>query len=483
MAAEDQDDWLPEDEDSSNIRSLPAAFNHTDLGNAERLVAHYRDRVHYSGQRKKWLLWDGTRWRWDETFAIERMAKRAVRKIRQEAASLEGKEATRVFQFALQSESAKAIKAMLSLAQSEDGVPIMVSDLDADPYLLNAPNGTIDLRTGEIRDHRRTDLITRTTGVKYDANAQSKVWDRVLLEACGGDSELALYLQHVIGYSLIGLPLERALFFLYGPPGTAKSTLIDAFHAALGDYAQAADFDTWLLKPQVGGNRGDLVRLAGARLVTSSETKPGVKWDEKLLKGITGGDTLTACAKYENEVSFKPACTLLFAANDAPAAREDDDGFWARMRRIPITHQIPPERQDKSLKRQLREPEHQQAVLAWAVKGCAMYTALNGFPRCAAVEESTTEYRAELDHFSMFLSDRTETGEGYFVSRRDLRRSYVVWAEEVGRKVLLDDKAIVRKLRAKRFAELPPRNGYAMWGGLQLKALGSSSTPDESRWG
>lgn len=483
MAAE-EDEWTPDEETGSGTRVaiFPNAFNCTDLGNAERLVARYRDRVRHCPQRKKWLLWDGTRWRWDETSAVERMAKRTARSILSDEASEapdDRRKALAAWSFA--SESANRIKSMTTLAQSEQGVPVLLDELDSDPYLLNASNGTIELRTGALRDHRRSDLITRTTGVKYDFGARSELWERVLSEACGGDAELAAYLQHVIGYSLIGIPLERAFFFIYGPPGTSKSTLIDAVHAALGGYVEEADFDTWLQKTQVGGNRGDLVRLAGARLVTSREAKPGAKWDETLIKRITGGDPLTVAAKYENEVSFRPAFALLFAANDAPAAREDDDGFWARMRRIPITHQIPVERQDKMLKQKFHEPEHAQAILAWAVKGCASYLA-NGFPRCSAVESSTTEYRAELDHFSTFLAERCEFEHEAIVTRRDLRRAYERWAEEVGRKSLLDARAIARKLKARGCTEASPHHGYERWQGVQLRELGSASSPEESRW-
>lgn len=479
MAAND-DDWVPEEE--TQVQLLPGRFNCTDLGNAERLVATYRDEIRYCPQRKMWLTWEGTRWRWDEIGVIERMAKSAVRAILREAANCEDDNRRKALtSWSFGSESSKRIKAMVNLAQTESGVPVLLDELDRDPYLLNTPNGTIDLRTAKIREHRKSDLITRTTGVAYDPNASSKLWDKVLKDACGNDVELAQYLQHVAGFSLIGVPLERALFFLYGPPGTSKSTLIDALHAAMGGYVEEADFDTWLLKPQIGGNRGDLVCLAGARLVTSREAKPGAKWDESLLKRITGGDPIKAAAKYEKDVEFRPSFTLLFAANDAPAAREDDDAFWVRMKRVPLTHQIPIGDQDKQLKHKLMEPENAQAILAWAVLGCASYLD-RGFPVCTAVEASTSEYRAELDHFSGFLADRTEQGDGYFVSRKDLRKAYQVWAEEVGRKVLLDAKAIKKKLEALKYTELPPRNGYPMWGGLQLKQLGSASEPDEDRW-
>jgi putative DNA primase/helicase len=372
---------------------------------------------------------------------------------------------------------------MVSLAQTEAGIPVLLDELDADPFILNAKNGTIDLKTGELREHRKSDLITRSTGLNYEFGAKSELWDEVLDTACGGDKELATYLQHVAGYSLLGVPLERAFFFLHGPPGTAKSTILDALHAAMGGYAESSDFDTWLLKPQVGGNRGDLVRLAGARLVTSSEAKPGSKWDEGIIKKITGGDLLTFAAKYENDVTFKPSFSLLFAANDAPSAREDDDGFWVRMKRIPLTHQIPLEKQDKHLKLRLQKPKHARAILYWAVKGCVAYLHDKAFPSCSAVENSTAEYRADLDHFATFLADRVEFDPDYFVTRKDLRTAYENWGKEVGRKVLLEAKAIAKKLRARGCSDGSPRHGYQTWNGCQLKTLGSLVESDEGRWG
>jgi len=258
-------------------------------------------------------------------------------------------------------------------------------------------------------------------------------------------------------------------------------TLLDALHAAMGDYAEGSDFDTWLLKPQVGGNRGDLVRLAGARLVTSSEVKPGSRWDEAIIKKITGGDLLTHSAKYENDVTFRPSFSLLFAANDAPSAREDDEGFWARMRRLPLVNQIPIEKQDKYLKRRLSKAKHAEAILAWAVSGAGTYLA-TGFPKCSAVENSTQEYRSDQDHFSTFLAERCEFDPEFLVTRKALRAAYDAWAKEVGRKVLLEARGIAKKLRARGCKDGSPQHGYETWQGLQLRTLGLMSEQDESRW-
>lgn len=444
----------PQPEEEARVIGLPGAFNCTDVGNARRLVAKYRDKIRYCPPRGKWLLWDRTRWRWDDSMAIDRMAKETARSILREAAGAgtDG-EAKALSEWAIRSEDAKRIRAMTTLAQSEAGIPVTMGDLDSDPWLLNCRNGTVDLRHAGLLDHDRSQLITRTTKIDYDPLASSQLWDRVLSEACGGDAELSAYIQRAVGYSLIGLPLERAFFFLHGPPGTAKSTLIDAIHAALGEYVEEADFDTWLLKAQTGGNRGDLVRLAGARIVTSREARPGAKWDESLIKRITGGDPLTVAAKYENEVTYHPGFSLIFAANDAPSAREDDEGFWVRMRRIPLTSAIPVERQNKRLKQELKRPEHSQAILAWAVKGAAAYIASDSLGECKAVTDSTAEYRSDLDHFGEFLADCCVMEERATITRAALRKLYESWAEEVNRKSLLTAKQIAERLRQRNCTE------------------------------
>lgn len=458
-------------ESGAAVELMPSAFRLTDFGNAERFVARNRGRVRYCPQRNRWLLFTGSRWEWDEGGGAMRLAKETVRAIYGEAERCDDDDARKATaKHARESEKASRLQALLALAQSEEGVSVTLAELDADPYALNCSNGTIDLRTGTLRPHDARDLITRTTGVPFDPAARSELWDRVLHDATGGDADLAEYIQRVLGYALIGVPLERAFFFLYGPPGTAKSTLVGAFHDALGSYAVSASFETWLTRANVGGNRGDLVRLAGARLVTSVEVRCGARWDEALVKATTGGDEIVASAKFESEVSFRPSFTLVLAANDAPNAREDDEGLWARMRRVPLIAQIPPERQDPTVKTRLREPEHASAVLAWMVAGCLDYQK-NGLGSCSAVQASTAEYRKELDHFSDFLSDCCEFESYSRISRRDLRVAYEEWARETGRKSLLSAREIAVRLRARECREVTVQ-GLRCWTGLRTRTVG-----------
>jgi hypothetical protein len=57
----------------------------TDMGNAQRLALYAAGDLLYVDHRKKWVTWDGCRWRIDITSAVQAMAKQCVRQMYAEA--------------------------------------------------------------------------------------------------------------------------------------------------------------------------------------------------------------------------------------------------------------------------------------------------------------------------------------------------------------------------------------------------------------
>jgi putative DNA primase/helicase len=190
---------------------------------------------------------------------------------------------------------------MLGLAESERPIAIAVDELDAQPWLLNCQNGTLDLRTGAFTEHRRGDLITRITPTEYDPLARDARWD-LFVKQVMPDEDVRRYVQKALGYSLTGTGVEGGIFLPYGPTHTGKTTILEAVLAALGEYAVAMDVETLTgdRKYRDGGRaRPDLVRLFGARVAISTEVPAGVRLDEALVKKLTGGDTFWARNGYD----------------------------------------------------------------------------------------------------------------------------------------------------------------------------------------
>ncbi len=222
-------------------------------------------------------MYDGVRFAPDNTAEIVRRAKASVASIYAEAAGqTDEEERKRLAKWAASSESRKSIEAMIHLARSEPSIPVLPGELDSNPWLLNCQNGTVDLQTGQLREHRRQDLITQVTAAEYDPDAGYQLWDEILARTLP-DPEQSAFIQRAMGYSITVLSIEERLFFAYGPTATGKSTLLKAVRCALGDYATVADFSTFLDRKNQGP-RNDVAALAGKRLVISMEVDQGKNW-------------------------------------------------------------------------------------------------------------------------------------------------------------------------------------------------------------
>ncbi len=421
----------------------------SDLGNARRLVRMHGVDLRYCVGRGLWYVWDGARWCADDTGEIQRRAKQSAEALWDEAKEESDDDKRKeAFKWAASSQNAAKIASAITLAETEPGVAVRVTELDADPWLLNVQNGTLNLKTGEMCEPDRALLMTKCCAAEYRADARSDLWDR-FIERTTGDSDLAAYIQRALGYALFGAWREKAFWFGYGPPDGAKSTLLGVVGRVLGDYHVSVDPSTWMVQNSVGGNRGDVVRLLGARLATSLEIRPGLRFDEALVKKVTGGDMIVAAAKYEGEIQFPPTVALWMGANDRPIIREDDEGMWSRVRCVTFTHPVPAAEQDKSLAEKLTSGEHAPAVLGWLVRGCLAWQR-DGVGSCTAVDLATNAYRAGMNRAAGFLEECCEvTGRNEDeVPCSHMRRAYESWCKASNVRNTLTPKALGQRLRA-----------------------------------
>jgi putative DNA primase/helicase len=235
-------------------------------------VAQHGEDVRYCYLWGKWLVWTEARWERDDAGRVHRLAKETVRSIYGEAAAAEDEDQRKALaQHATRSEAEARIRAMLELAKSE--VPVSPDELDADPWLLNADNGTVDLRTGDLREHRREDLMTKIAPVEYDPNASAPVWERFLERVLPG-ADLRAFVRRASGYSATGDTSEQCMIINHGTGNNGKSTFQEALTAALGDYAMRAPTEMLMAK-RSGGAPNDVARLKGARFVTAFRDRGG----------------------------------------------------------------------------------------------------------------------------------------------------------------------------------------------------------------
>ena len=399
----------------------------TDLENARRFAKEHQADLNHVAKWKRWLVWDGKRWIPDEAAEVQRRAKETVRALHTAAARIKDSgERERQVRLAINAQSAKRIAGMIELAKSEPGIPVTPDQLDTDPWLLNVENGTLELRTGTLRDHRRGDMITKLAPVQYDPKATCPTWETFLDRIMAGNVELIRYLQRIFGYALTGDTPEQCFFILHGAGANGKTTMTTAVANAVGGYAQHTPTETLLVKRN-DSIPNDVARLHGARLVTAAEADCDRKLAEALTKQLTGGDKIAARFLHGEWFEFTPAFKLLLATNHKPRIEGTDHAMWRRVRLIPFDVTIPESAQDKTLPGKLEA--ERAGILRWAVEGCLAWQ-LEGLEPPKAVTEATDDYRDEMDTVGFFIDECCTRAPEAEVKAKRLYDRYSEWCSD-----------------------------------------------------
>lgn len=373
-------------------------------------------------------------------------------------------EAVATLRWALKSESAPRLNAMVDLARSEPGVPILPEAMDKDPWLFNCANGTVDLRTGTIRDHRQDDYLTKLCPTKFDPRAEAPVFQQFLRDIFADDAAIITFVHRLLGYSLTGDVREQVLAIWHGSGANGKSTLINAVSDTVGeDYVIKATRDLFMAK-KGDSHPTQMARLFGKRLVVCVETADGSRLDEALVKELTGGDKIAARRMKEDYWEFTPTHKAILVTNHQPEIRGTDHAIWRRIRLVPFNERFEADKQDKELGAKLKAEA--PGILAWLVQGCLEWQR-HGLPVPEAVAEATSQYRSSQDLLGAFLDEACAVGNDYRVSVSDIYGSYRTWCERNGHKDI-GGTAFGRRMGERGFKKDPGRRWYL---GLMLTAF------------
>jgi putative DNA primase/helicase len=448
----------------------------TDLGNAERFIAQYKNDLLYCPQRRQWLNWTGDRWEFDSTSRVFQRAKETVKNIEQEAKHIEDQEMREeIIEHGKRSQAWPRIKAMRKLAESDPEIQVNMADLDTDTMHLNCANGTVDLRTGELLPHLRDHLITKSTMVAYDKSNDCPMWLAFLYKIMAGNESMVNYLQRIIGYALTGSMKEQCLFIFNGFGANGKSTFLEIIRKVMGDYAMHTPSSTLLTNNMA--IRNDLARLRGSRFVSAVEIGIGKKLDEALTKELTGGDPITSRFLFREYFEQKPSFKLFIAANYRPEIRGMDHGIWRRIRLIPFKVVLSDKEIDRDLPQKLEA--ELPGILSWAIQGCLDWQR-NGLVMPDDVRSATKEYREESDVLSRFLEDRCEQGRDAVISIKNLYDTYRVWSEENADDILTK-KTFGHFMKQRGFKQ-GKSDGIRYWTGITTKVSDiHSDDSEESR--
>jgi putative DNA primase/helicase len=430
-------------------------------GTEDALALAFTRRYHrdwrYVAAWGRWLVWDGHRWRTEDTLAATDLIRCVCRHaaVHADNPKVAAKLAT-----------SGTVGGVERLARADRRHAATTAEWDADPWLLNTPGGVVDLRTGRQRAHDRADRMTKITTAT--PSGICPIWQQFLVEVTGGDADLQAYLQRMAGYTLTGSTQEHALFFLYGTGANGKSVFVNTLATILGDYAANAPMDTFM-ETRTDRHPTDMAGLRGARFVAAIETEQGRRWAESKVKNLTGGDKISARFMRQDFFEFFPQFKLVVAGNHKPAIRNIDEAMKRRLHLIPFTITVPPERRDKHLQQKLLA--ERDGILAWAVQGCLDWQRLGRLEPPQQVLEATEEYFEAEDALGRWLDERCVRETNAKSLAAELFNDWKQWADATGEFIGSQ----------KRFSDLLIARGVEKWRntvGLRgFRGIGLKSPP------
>ncbi len=408
---------MKRDVNATSVDALPPRFSEEAL--ALRFTRQHEGELRYVAAWGRWICWDGTRWREDDTLAVFDRCRAICRRASAECGDTKEQGAMKIA-------AAQTVSAIERLARSDRHHAATAEQWDSNSWLLNTPDGTVDLRTGNVHEHRRDQYITKMTAT--GPGGECPLWRRFLDRITDGNSELQAFLQRVIGYGLSGSIREHALFFLYGTGANGKSVFLSTIAGLLGDYAKTAPASTFTAT-STEQHPTDVAGLRGARFVTAIETEDGRWWAEAKIKSLTGGDPVTARFMRQDFFEYLPQFKLIIAGNHKPGLRSVDEAIRRRLHLIPFTVTIREHERDPNLAEKLKA--EYPGILQWAIEGCLVWQQ-EGLNPPAVVRDATSQYLAAEDAMGRWVEDRCTLGPGYWTAGAALFADWQRWCDQAG---------------------------------------------------
>jgi putative DNA primase/helicase len=427
-----------------------AGYARTDAGNALAFLDLFGENLRFVEKWGCWIVWDVARWREVSDTALLPLARRVTEEmITWAAAQPSGDNRKGWINHAFVSQREARLRAMINLAKGEPVLRIQPNALDAEAWLLGCPNGTLDLRTGKLREARREDYITKHGSVPFDPAAECPHWTGFLNWAAEGDGELVEFIQTFMGYALSGEVCEEKMCAFVGDGANGKSTFLMTLYDLFGDYAGKVRSDLLVHAQGKGGAPSpDIAALHGKRFVIASETEDGCSLSEARIKDIVSNEVVAARRLHRDPFTFRPTHKIILETNHPPHVRGTDHGIWRRLAVVRFSATIEEERKVADFRERVLRPEL-PGILNWTLAGLMRWTR-DGLRMPPSVRTATAEYRSAMDTVEQWIEERTEKDPSAVVTIKRLHADYVFWLG-----------ALARPFLARRFGEELERKGFA----------------------
>ncbi len=404
------------------VRSLNESEK-TEVKMAKLFASWAESQAIYVQEKKQWFLWNGNVWKADQANHITALVAQFL------SILSDGCKRSRYRELADTIKKFETLSKLNNLAKlATPALAQTVNKLDQNPMLLALGNTYIDLETGKLIPPDPSHLVSISSPVQYDPEADCPTFKEFIHTIFEGDEDIISFIQKMIGYSMTGRGDEQCMFILNGDGANGKSTLMNIISKLLGGYARTAASQTLMANTRSGVG-DDLMHLVGSRFINVSETDQGQALAEAKIKRITGGDAITARNLFSTYGTFKLNGKIWLATNNLPNIQGRDHGIYRRLRVIPFNKKFTPDQQDKTLANRLET--ELSGIMNWAIEGCLKWQA-DGLSSPQIILDQLDQYQTEMDTVGNYAAENLVLQPEGKLQSSKLFTHYKEWCRVMG---------------------------------------------------
>ena len=192
-------------------------------------------------------------------------------------------------------------------------------------------NGTLELDTGILREHRAEDFVTWAHNFPYNEETKCPTYDAFLEQVTQGEQSRIDLLDDLPAYALYEDCRLEKMFILVGDGENGKGTYLKTIEALFTssnprDNSQSVTN----IQPCEFDKPTERIILEGSMLNIAHDIDANLKGCASYLKSITSGDTITGNFKFCDSRSFSPRTKIVCSSNHM--IKVDDDSYGMRRR-------------------------------------------------------------------------------------------------------------------------------------------------------
>lgn len=318
----------------------------------------------------------------------------------------------------------------------DPNIQLKTEFLQDNKYLINCNNGVLDFSAvfnkskPNIYEHSSTYRFINCVQADYIPNytITNSNFERFIMNITGGNIELILLIQEVLGYAFSNFNNAKKAFLLYGESNSGKSVLLKIISSICGeDNVSNVPLQNLSDEKYVAELYGKLINIF-SELPDKGITDTGTF---KALVSET--DKVIARKLFKDPFSFYNKCKLFFATNNLPEIKtpshNDSLAFFNRLIIIPFKYGIPENLQDKELIHKLIYERN--LIFSWSIDGLVRYIN-NGFrfSECAECNLVLNHYFQNSSFVLSFINERCLLDKNSHVHSDKLFEAFNIYCKE-----------------------------------------------------